>query len=106
VEEASAGNPEAAERRLAALNGIPLLTRGNDAVALGTALLRAGALPAKALADALHLATAAVHGLDYLLTWNCAHLANAAMRSKIEAVCRTCGFEPPILCTPLELTEI
>ncbi len=43
--------------------------------------------------------------MRYLLTWNCAHIANATMRPKIEEICRAGGFEPPIICTPLELVE-
>jgi len=62
-----------------------------------------GLLPPKAAIDALHLALATVHGMDYLLTWNCTHLANAALRSRLEAVCRAQGYEPPIICTPEEL---
>jgi len=42
---------------------------------------------------------------DYLLSWNCKHIANAALRSRIEAICRLAGFEPPVICTPLELVE-
>jgi hypothetical protein len=70
---------------------------------LAEALVRRGPLPAKAEVDALHIATATVHGIEYLLTWNCTHIANARMRSRIEALCRAAGFEPPILCTPEEL---
>jgi hypothetical protein len=62
-------------------------------------------MPAKARLDALHVATAAVHGMDYLLSWNCKHIANAMLRSRIESICRTAGFEPPVICTPLELVE-
>ncbi len=53
----------------------------------------------------MHIAIATVHGVDYLLTWNCTHIANAAMRRQIESVCRTAGYEPPTLCTPDELME-
>jgi hypothetical protein len=53
----------------------------------------------------MHIAIASVHGIDYLLTWNCTRIANAAMRSQIESVCRSAGFEPPALCTPEELME-
>ena len=60
-------------------------------------------LPIKAELDALHIALATVHGMDYLLTWNCKHIANAAMHRKIAAVCRREGFEPPVICTPEEL---
>ena len=55
-------------------------------------------------ADALHIAIAACHRLNFLLTWNCKHIANAVQRPLIEHVCREFGFEPPILCTPEELT--
>jgi len=55
--------------------------------------------------DALHVAAAAVQGIDYLLTWNCKHIANAATRGIIEETCRGAGYEPPTICTPEELTE-
>jgi hypothetical protein len=52
--------------------------------------------------DALHIAVATVHGMDYLLTWNCTHIANAITRPKIELICRVAGYEPPVICTPPE----
>jgi len=55
--------------------------------------------------DALHLAVAAVNSVNYLLTWNSKHIANAAMRPRIEALCRQAGYEPPTICTPEELME-
>ncbi len=72
---------------------------------LAERLIRDGPLPRKAAVDAVHIATAAVHGMDYLLTWNCRHIASASMRNKIEAVIRSSGHTPPILCTPEELLE-
>lgn len=75
-----------------------------EAGSLAQELLRGVPLPDKAASDALHIATATVHGMDYLLTWNCKHLANVAFRSQIEAVCREAGFEPPLICTPEELS--
>jgi len=62
-------------------------------------------LPPKAAADALHIAIAPVNGMDYLLTWNCTHIANATLRASIENVCRENGFEPPVICTPDELLK-
>ncbi len=62
--------------------------------------MNSGTLPPKARLDAVHVAVAAVNGMDYLLTWNLRHLANAALRGKIEAVCRDAGTVPPIICTP------
>jgi hypothetical protein len=105
IDEAGAGDPAAAARRLELLREIAVLETTEDAVRLGKALLDGGAVPPKAAADAFHIGVAAAHGLDYLLTWNCTHIANAALRGKIEAICRASGFEPPVICTPVELTE-
>jgi len=105
VQEAGGGDGEAAKRRLAAIEGLPELDISDEAETLAGRLLDEAAVPDKAKTDALHIAVAAVHGIDYLLTWNCKHIANAAIRPKIEAVCRDCGYEPPIICTPLELME-
>ena len=103
VEEASAGDASAAAERLKVLNTIEMLDITEEAGFLATALIERGSLPAKASADALHIAIAAVHNVDYLLTWNCKHIANADIRPVIESVCRNMGFIPPILCTPEEL---
>jgi hypothetical protein len=74
-------------RPFAALAGIPLLEQETEAWELAEALVRDVPLPDKAAADALHIATAAVHGMQYLLTWSCTHFANVALRLQIEAVC-------------------
>jgi hypothetical protein len=60
-------------------------------------------LPRRAAADALHIATDAVHAIDFLLTWNSTHIANAELRPMVEQVCRAGGYGAPILCTPDEL---
>jgi predicted nucleic acid-binding protein len=101
--EARAGDPDAAQRRLAVLERLPLLDVADTAIALAARLVTEQALPAQAAQDALHLAIACVHGMEYLLTWNCMHLANARLRSRIEQVCRDAGYVPPIICTPEEL---
>jgi len=103
--EASAGDPGAAKLRLDALAGIPMLTAGPEASALAEKLVTQGSLPPKAAADALHIAIAVANGIDYLLTWNCTHIANAATRHQIEAICRQNRYEPVVLCTPEELME-
>ena len=103
VQECQAGDAQAAADRLAALVGLPLLEQEAAEKELAEALVREVPLPAKAAADALHIATAAVHGMQYLLTWNCTHIANVALRPRIEAVCRSSGFDPPLICTPEEL---
>jgi predicted nucleic acid-binding protein len=101
--EARAGDPDAAQRRVAVLERLPLLDVTDAAITLAAALVSGQALPAQAAQDALHVAVACVHGIEYLLTWNCAHLANARLRSRIEQICREAGYLPPIICTPEEL---
>jgi hypothetical protein len=103
VQEASMGNVEMAQRRLEKLQTIALLEVNQNAEDLAKELITTGALPGKAAVDALHISVATVHGMDYLLTWNCKHIANAEMQTKVSAVCRDGGFEPPIICTPEEL---
>src|SRR6516162_1406461 len=104
VVECQAGDPQAAADRMAAMAGIPLLEQSPEVASLAEALLRDVPLPPKAASDALHIATAAVHGMEYLLTWNCTHIANVTFRPQIEAVCRAAGYEPPLICTPEELS--
>lgn len=101
--ECGAGDPDAAAHRLAVLEGVPVLAQVPEAEALAATLLRDVPLPVRAAADALHIAVAAVNGVTYLVSWNCAHIANAALRPQIEAVCRQAGYEPPVICTPREL---
>ena len=105
VAEARAGDPEAARIRLEALEAIALLDATPDAEALAHALIETGAVPRQAADDAAHIAISATNGVDFLVTWNFRHIANAAMRARIEQVCRQEGYEPPIICTPNELTE-
>jgi len=103
IAESSLGHPEAAKRRMDTIAELPELLITEDAKLLASALITEGSIPEKAEVDAYHIAVAAVNGMEYLLTWNCAHIANAMLRPKIEAICRKHGFEPPILCTPQEL---
>ena len=105
LDEAAAGDKSAAASRLVALEEAVLLDVTEDAIVLAKSLVRGGGLPGKARVDALHVAMAAVHGMNYLLTWNCTHIANASLRSRIEDLCRFGGFEPPVICTPLELPK-
>ena len=101
--EASAGDQEAARERAAFLQGIPRLGITEAAGALAAKLVERGAVPGKAVEDALHIAVATVHGVEYLLTWNCRHIANAKIRQAIESASREVGYEPPVICTPEEL---
>jgi hypothetical protein len=104
--EINAGDPEAAEKRQAIVQGIELLEISDEATDLAEHIVRTAGLPDKAAADALHIAIAACHGMDYLLTWNAAHIANAEFRPRVESSCRGYGYSPPVLCTPDELMGI
>jgi predicted nucleic acid-binding protein len=103
LDEAGAGDAQAAQERLLVLQPLLVLETTTEALDLAKQLLQAGALPAKAANDALHIAVAATQAIHFLLTWNCRHLANAAMRPVIETVCQARGFKAPIICTPEEL---
>lgn len=92
-------------RRLAALETVEFLGVTEEALSLAKELVEKGPLPQHATEDAIHIAVAVINGMDYLLTWNCSHMANAAMRSKIEQICRANGYEPTVICTPEELLE-
>lgn len=106
VQEAGAGDPQAAQERLNVLATLTLLEVTEEAMALAQELLTTRSVPEKAAEDALHIAIAVTNGVEYLLTWNCKHLANATIRAKIEEVCRSAGYEPVIICTPEELLEV
>jgi hypothetical protein len=103
LQEASRGDPVAAQARLALLDDLGILAPQPAALALARSFLTEVALPQKAAIDAVHIALAAVHGMDFLLTWNCTHIANAERRPQIETLCWKAGHRPPIICTPLEL---
>ncbi|HLP61847.1 MAG TPA: type II toxin-antitoxin system VapC family toxin [Candidatus Deferrimicrobium sp.] len=105
IREAGAGDEEYSQKRLNALSEAELLEITESALSLAKTLIEKGAVPQKAAEDALHIAIAAVNGIDYFISWNCKHIANAKMRSKIEQVCLSCGYEPIIICTPEELLE-
>jgi hypothetical protein len=103
VVEASAGDANAAADRLQALAGIPRLSATEAAMALAEKLSVALALPARARVDAVHVAIAAVHGMTFLLTWNCTHLANGALAAKIERTCLDSAVAAPRILTPEQL---
>jgi predicted nucleic acid-binding protein len=105
VAEAQMGDPAAAAARLTVLEPITLLAETQQSRLLARKLLAAGGLPKKAASDALHIAVASVHGMDYLVTWNCKHIANARMMRFVADTCRAAGLEPPVICTPEELAE-
>lgn len=105
VEEASAGDDQAAQERIAVMRELPVLPIAPEMIELAEYLLMGGGLPAKARLDALHIACAACHAIDVLLTWNCTHIANPAKLPVMRGLCAAQGYRLPELVTPFELME-
>ena len=105
VAECSAGDPSAAAERLAAIEDVLLLAPNDDAEVLTNALLAGNAVPKTEPRDAAHIALAAVHGIDFLVTWNFKHILNPHTQHLIERICRENDFRPATICTPEQLME-
>ena len=105
VAEAGAGDAQAARGRLRALETVTLVEATADAERLAQRLIDDAAVPLQAADDAAHIAIAVTNGVDFLVTWNFRHIANAAIRTRIERTCREAGYEPAVICTPNELLE-
>ena len=103
IDEISAGDPSAARERLKTLRDFPLLDITPEVTELASRILASGKIPRKAAADAAHIAIAAVHGMDFLVTWNCVHIANAANTRALVLICRQQAYDCPVICTPEEL---
>lgn len=106
LREAGAGDSEAARERLQKLEDLPALDLTEEARDLAAKLVGPGKIPPEYYEDALHIAVATVNGIDFLLTWNLTHIANATLRRTYEEVIRTEGYDPPVICTPEELLNI
>ena len=103
VKETSQGDVVIASQRLEIPANLSLLDLNQAVLDLAEQFLERSNLPAKADIDAVHIAPATVHGMDYLLTWNCKHIANAQIQGKLAEISLDFGYELPILCTPYEL---
>lgn len=103
VDEIAQGDPAAAERRLHLVRGVSILRPSDADAALARRLVTGLRLPQRGAVDALHIAVAAMNDVRYLLTWNCTHIANAALRPGIESACREAGLTAPLICTPPQL---
>jgi len=103
LDEAGAGDAAMAAKRLALLSGLPLLDATREALDLTRALVERAIIPSRKATDAAHIAVATVHHMQFLMTWNCAHLANAEIWAQVQAICAGLGYAAPIICTPEEL---
>ena len=105
VDECAEGDEVAVKERLNVIADIQQLDVTEAVETLADGLIHQVPLPEKAQVDALHIAIATVHGIEYLLTWNCTHIANATLCPQIERICRLFSYEPPRICTPQEFME-
>ena len=103
IDEVSAGDPALAADRLLTLDGIPLAPNAPEIAQIANEIMSLGVLPPKAQVDALHIAAVAHHRVQYLLTWNCKHIANAKILPPSYSVLTDLGVPIPIICTPEEL---
>lgn len=105
IAECNAGDPSAAAERLQVVDGVDILAPKDEAESLADALMIGKAVPKSEPRDAAHIALAAVHGMDYLVTWNFRHILNPHLQRRIDGICRNSGFIPPTICTPEQLLE-
>jgi hypothetical protein len=105
IDECFQGDAQAADERRLYLQNIPILEANPEVEDVAAVIADVLQIPIKARIDAFHIAMAAVHGIQFLLTWNCKHIANPEHRPKIERACRNLGMEPPLICTPFDLLE-
>ena len=105
LDEVTGGDPEMAKERVRLITEITLLDLTENARDLTKTIIGSRLLPAQANRDAAHIALATVHRMDMLLTWNCRHIANAAIRARLRKLAESAGFDLPVICTPEEMLE-
>lgn len=103
IDEAAKGDAAAARRRLEIVEGISSLEIDAEVVRVTGKIMESGVIPLKAATDAGHIAVASRHGMDYLMTWNCTHIANAEILGRMSYLVSEAGYWLPIVCTPDEL---
>ncbi len=105
IDEASAGDPTLAAERLKSLDGVPLLSLDAEIAEIADEIMNRSILPPKARTDALHIAMVAHHRIQYLLTWNCRHIANARILPRIQRMLADLSIPVPVICTPEEMVD-
>ena len=103
LDEVAAGDAEAAQRRMAVIDTLPLLDLTFEVDGLAETIMQSGLLPVSASRDAVHIAVTAVHQVHFLLTWNCRHIANATIFRDLQHIIMSAGYDVPVICTPEEL---
>ena len=105
IDEASAGDPTLAAERLESLDCIPLLPLDAEIARIADEIMTRAILPARARTDALHIAMVSHHRIQYLLTWNCRHIANATILTRIHQLLTDLSIPIPVICTPEEMVN-
>jgi predicted nucleic acid-binding protein len=105
IDECDEGDPDAAAERLDVIRNLPLLDASEAAENLADLLIARLAVPASQPRDALHIAMATVHGVQFLVTWNFKYILNPHLQLRIADTCYESGFVPPVICTPEQLLE-
>ena len=103
IQESQRGDTQASNKRILVLESLPILETNEASVDLPEKFIKSKIIPKKAIQDSLHIAIATVHEMNYLLTWNCSHIANAEIQKGILKICLAEGYEMPTICTPNEL---
>jgi len=103
IDECSRGESEMASKRLDLLGNIPLLELSDEVLTISQDFLERGIIPEKCPDDAVHIAVASIHNIDYLLTWNCKHIANPRNWRRISDCLSAHGYRSPVICTPEDL---
>ncbi|MEN6450490.1 MAG: type II toxin-antitoxin system VapC family toxin [Thermoguttaceae bacterium] len=104
-EEACRGDSAQATARLRAIESLPMLDTDEAARALAIQIIQGQGIPEEYPEDALHIALAAVNGIDVLITWNFAHLNNPFTRMMVRQIVENAGYRCPEVCSPDELLE-
>ena len=106
IEEAKIGNQEFVKKRLKELNKFKCLRLTDEVERIAQTYMKGLSIPKSSIRDAAHLAVASIYNIDYLITWNCAHLANAGIIKKLLKINEKLGIRTPVICTPEELMEV
>ena len=103
IDECQAGDPEAAKKRIGFIKDLSVLSITDDVIKLAEIYAKLLNIPDKAKVDAIHISIAVVYEMDYLITWNCTHLAHGEIRSALHRYNMQNGLYEPTIVTPFEL---
>lgn len=105
LDECKNGDDDAAKFRMEFLERFKTVELNESVLVLAKTLVTENVIPKQYGEDALHISLATIHGIDYLVSWNCKHIANAHIRTRLENIIQKNGYVPPVICTPEELME-